>query len=137
MRFLLANTSSEEIHEIPAVEIGPVSLEFVKVSLLISSLIDIFSMSCLGWRVMLSPIMTFSHLIKVSRRTCAPLTTVLNSTTTFLSSILSSFYFDAIKETVYCETANDTKRVAIIAVLQRVSAGLDIADLRLYIPLAR
>lgn len=46
---------------------------------------------------------------------------VLNSVTTFLSSTLSSFYFDAVKETLYCEAAENPKRLAIVAVLQQVS----------------
>jgi len=56
---------------------------------------------------------------------------VLNSITTFLSSTLSSFYFDAVKETLYCEAAENPKRLAIVAVLQQVSL-LHLSEYRLH-----
>ncbi|OCF44364.1 isoleucine-tRNA ligase [Kwoniella heveanensis CBS 569] len=43
---------------------------------------------------------------------------VLQSTTTFISSTLSAFYFDIIKDVLYCDASNSPARNAVIAVLQ-------------------
>ncbi|WVQ96550.1 isoleucine-tRNA ligase [Kwoniella sp. CBS 9459] len=43
---------------------------------------------------------------------------VLQSTTTFISSTLSAFYFDIIKDVLYCDAPNSPARTAVVAVLQ-------------------
>ncbi|WVR06541.1 hypothetical protein IAU60_003572 [Kwoniella sp. DSM 27419] len=49
---------------------------------------------------------------------------VVHNTATFASTTLSAFYFDVIKDALYCNAASDHSRQAIIAVL-RHSSSLD------------
>ncbi|WWD05104.1 hypothetical protein V865_003176 [Kwoniella europaea PYCC6329] len=46
---------------------------------------------------------------------------VLHSTTTFATSTLSAFYFDIIKDTMYCDALESPTRRAIVAVLYHLS----------------
>ncbi|WVQ65548.1 uncharacterized protein L199_003725 [Kwoniella botswanensis] len=46
---------------------------------------------------------------------------VLHSTTTFATSTLSAFYFDIIKDTMYCDSLESPTRRAIVAVLYHLS----------------
>nr|XP_018262126.1 isoleucine-tRNA ligase [Kwoniella dejecticola CBS 10117]OBR84284.1 isoleucine-tRNA ligase [Kwoniella dejecticola CBS 10117] len=42
---------------------------------------------------------------------------VLHSATTFASSTLSAFYFDAVKDILYCNAKDDPTRIAVVSVL--------------------
>jgi isoleucyl-tRNA synthetase len=46
---------------------------------------------------------------------------VLQSTTNFISTTLSSFYFDAVKDTLYCQVFDSPDRLAVVATLREVS----------------
>lgn len=45
---------------------------------------------------------------------------VLQSTTGFISATLSSFYFDAVKDTLYCQVPDSPDRLAVVATLCEV-----------------
>ncbi|WWD18679.1 hypothetical protein CI109_103133 [Kwoniella shandongensis] len=49
---------------------------------------------------------------------------VLHATSTFASSTLSALYFDVIKDTLYCDSADNATRQAVIAVLQHTLTRL-------------
>ncbi|ORY30574.1 mitochondrial isoleucyl-tRNA synthetase [Naematelia encephala] len=53
---------------------------------------------------------------------------VLLTAHSFASNTLSSFYFEVIKDTLYCNAADDPARRAIIATLQHVNDDLTSAD---------
>ena len=46
---------------------------------------------------------------------------VLQSTTNLISTTLSSFYFDAVKDTLYCQVSDSPDRLAVVATLCEVS----------------
>lgn len=126
MRFLLANTSGEKARAISDLELGPVRRN--EKAILTSSLSCTYFTNCPDSRP--RQLQAMMHLLstKVSLTIHLQLMSVLNSVTTFLSSTLSSFYFDAVKETLYCDAATNPKRLAIIAVLHQVRSLISHID---------
>lgn len=54
------------------------------------------------------------------RRRTSLTSSVLQSVSTFTSSTLSAFYFDMIKDTLYCEGVDNERRKAVAATLKHV-----------------
>ena len=54
---------------------------------------------------------------------------VLQSVNSFVATTLSAFYFDIVKDHLYCDGVDDARRQAVIATLHHVSyTSRDIAD---------
>nr|XP_019012976.1 isoleucine-tRNA ligase [Kwoniella pini CBS 10737]OCF51757.1 isoleucine-tRNA ligase [Kwoniella pini CBS 10737] len=92
LRFLLANTTNAESQELGDVTLRPVD------------------------RYILHELSSLENLAQGAYDSHT-FNKVLNSATTFASTTLSAFYFDVIKDTMYCSAVNDPTRQAIIAVL--------------------
>nr|XP_031864411.1 isoleucine-tRNA ligase [Kwoniella shandongensis]KAA5531483.1 isoleucine-tRNA ligase [Kwoniella shandongensis] len=98
-RFLLANTAGSESKSLQEYDLRPID------------------------RYILHELSTLEAFAKDAYEAYA-FNKVLHATSTFASSTLSALYFDVIKDTLYCDSADNATRQAVIAVLQHTLTRL-------------